>query len=83
MKFTVYGKENCSYCNSAKGLLERKGLEYDDLSVPTDVSKEKIQARITEAGSDHVVRSVPQIFHGSTYVGGFKELVDYLAEIEV
>jgi len=69
MKFTVYGKNNCKFCVS------------EELSVPEQVSRDDIQLYVNESGSDHVVKSVPQIFHEGVYVGGFKELVEYLRAI--
>jgi glutaredoxin len=81
MKFTVYGKNNCKFCVSAKQLIKQSGHEYEELSVPEQVSRDDIQLYVNESGSDHVVKSVPQIFHEGVYVGGFKELVEYLRAI--
>ena len=62
----------------AKSLLNSKQLEYTELSVPDQADREMIQERVTEAGSAVQVKSVPQIFHGSTYVGTFNDLTEYL-----
>ena len=32
----IYGKDNCPYCDMAKGLAERKGLEHTYLKLGTD-----------------------------------------------
>lgn len=81
MKFTIYTKGVCPYCTKAKQLMERTGHEYTELAVPNQASKDDIQLRINESGSDHVVRSVPQIFHGDRYVGGFDKLEEYIRGI--
>lgn len=81
MKFTLYTKENCSYCDRAKALISQNGHEYEALVFPTQVTKEDIQSRVNESGAENVVvRSVPQIFHENRYVGGFSELLEYLRE---
>ena len=77
-KFVVYTIPNCKHCVAAKQLLQSQGMEYDELSIPTDVTKEALQARVTETGSQAVIRSAPQIFHGPNYIGGAKQLVEYL-----
>lgn len=81
MNFTIYGKQDCGYCQHSKDLLTRTGHEYSEIRVPDEASRDEIQLRVNESGSDTQVRTVPQIFHGDRYVGGFKELVEYLRGI--
>lgn len=81
MDFTLYTKADCQLCESAKRMLETRGYGYISLKIPTDITKEDVQKLVVEAGSDHVVNSVPQIFHGSKYIGGCKALSDYMKEI--
>lgn len=77
-KFTVYSIDNCKHCQVAKQILEAAGLEYDELNVPRDATKEQLQERVTAAGSSVVVKSAPQIFHGDAYIGGRTELFSYI-----
>lgn len=65
---TIYGNETCAYCSAARTLLTRKGARYADVLVSKDPAtfEEMVQR------SGH--RSVPQIFIGDTYVGGFDKL---------
>jgi len=78
MSFTLYTKVNCSACSNAKRFLEAKGLDYTTLNVPTDADTQMIQERVTEAGSDHIVKTVPQIFLGEKYIGGVIDLVSFV-----
>lgn len=70
--FQVYTKPNCPQCNQAKGLLQAKGLEFKAVEVGKDCTVEELKARVPDA------KSVPQIFIGEKYVGGFRELYDHL-----
>lgn len=78
MYFTIYTKADCSYCNNAKILLDRLGHLYEEITIPDEATKEDVQTRIVEAGSNHLVKSVPQIFDGDTYVGGYAQLLEYI-----
>ena len=68
MKLTVYTKDNCPFCDMAKALLETKGIEYTTVNVGV-----RTEARdyLVEQG----LRSVPQIFNGTTLIqGGYQGL---------
>jgi glutaredoxin 3 len=65
---TVYTKDNCPFCDRAKALLESKGVEYTAINVGQ-------QTEAREFLVDQGLRSVPQIFNGTTLVqGGFQGL---------
>jgi len=80
MNFTLYTKDNCGHCESAKQLLTSKGYEYQTFNCPRDVAKEDIQNKVELSGSDHVVKTVPQIFINDEYIGGFVELKRWMNE---
>lgn len=65
---TVYSKNNCSFCDRAKTLLESKGVAYNVINI-----EDQPEAR--EFLIDQGLRSVPQIFDGSTLLpGGYQGL---------
>jgi glutaredoxin 3 len=67
-KVTVYGNAMCPYCGAARMLLTKKAVEFENIDITVDPQKrQEMQER---SGS----RSVPQIFVGTTHVGGFDEL---------
>lgn len=74
--YIIYGKEDCTYCEAAKNLLDSKGIEYEYKQVGRDISKEHLVAACQEYGV--IPRTVPQIFkvdyEKTEYVGGFTEL---------
>lgn len=66
---TIYTSQNCPYCVKAKRLLEKKGVEYEELRV--DINPDLIAEAIEKSGG---LRTVPQIFIGDHHVGGCDEL---------
>ena len=67
----IYTTETCPFCVKAKRLLQRKGVEYEELRV--DLKPELIDESIEKSGG---LRTVPQIFIGDHHVGGCDELYD-------
>jgi glutaredoxin 3 len=68
-KIAIYTTRFCPYCHAAKQLLTRKGVEFTEIDVSGD----------PKGRSEMVARAngrmtVPQIFIGSTHVGGYDEL---------
>jgi glutaredoxin 1 len=77
-RFTVFGRQSCSYCRLAKELLNKKS--YDLRWV--DIEQEGISKADLEKTVGKPVLTVPQIFHGQTYVGGYTELNEYIKTLE-
>ena len=81
MKYTVYSKPNCAFCDQAKALLEAKGLEFTVINLDVGqakedgaqyISREELLAKVPTA------RTMPQIFkedeNSAMHIGGFTEL---------
>jgi glutaredoxin 3 len=70
MKVTLYTTQWCPYCARARQLLQKKGVEFEDID---------IEAR-PEARAEMLTRSqrrtVPQIFIGEVHVGGSDDLLE-------
>jgi glutaredoxin 3 len=67
-KIVIYGNDSCAYCAAARLLFTRKGLHFEDIEVSNDGERREEMLRLS--GS----QSVPQIFIGDHFVGGFDEL---------
>lgn len=67
---TLYTKPTCPYCIAAKNLLNNKGVEYTDIVITTLSDDERTE--LATRTNNH--RTVPQIFIGETFVGGFDNL---------
>jgi glutaredoxin len=68
MTLTVYTKNNCPYCDRAKALLESKGVAYKSINIEEDPDARTFLI-------DQGLRSVPQVFNGTTLIqGGYQGL---------
>ena len=72
MAIIVYSKPACVYCNKAKALLTRLGLEYTEKVVSKDLSLEEL---FKELGKQ--VRTIPQIVIDEKLIGGYNEIIEY------
>lgn len=68
-EITIYTTRYCPYCISAKRLLDSKNVDYKE--IPVDGNYELRDEMARKAGR----QTVPQIWIGSTHVGGCDELM--------
>jgi glutaredoxin 3 len=64
----LYTTRYCGYCSAAKQLLSRRGYAFKEVDVADPVVRDEVSAR---AGN---YRTVPMIFIGDEFIGGFDEL---------
>jgi glutaredoxin 3 len=67
-KITVYTTPWCPYCHSAKALLKKKGVAFEEIDVQDPALRQ--QMMLKSQGR----RTVPQIFIGDRHVGGSDDL---------
>jgi glutaredoxin 1 len=77
--FTIFGRPDCGYCVRAKQLLEQN----DQNMRWVDIQAEGISKADLEKTIGKPVETVPQIFHGKIYVGGYTELAEYMETLAV
>jgi glutaredoxin len=75
MKAIVWSKNQCPFCEQAKGLLKMKGIDYEERNVSTTWTKEQLLEAVPTA------RTVPQIFLDDKLIGGFTELKQYFEKV--
>lgn len=69
MNAVVWSKDQCPYCDQAKSLLKLKEIDYEERNISSGAwTKEQLLEAVPAA------RTMPQIFLGQEYVGGFQEL---------
>ncbi|MEQ1590989.1 MAG: glutaredoxin 3 [Thiobacillaceae bacterium] len=70
-KVMMYCTAVCPYCVAAERLLKSRGVEHiEKIRIDLDPARQLEMMERTER------RTVPQIFIGSTHVGGFDDLSD-------
>lgn len=66
----IYTTAICPYCVAAKNFLKMRGCDYSEIRI--DREPGKLDEMLERSAGR---RSVPQIFIGGAYIGGYDELV--------
>ena len=74
MKFLIFTKYRCSYCDRAKTLIEQKGYEYDSINIEDNNNIDLLLKMNKNA------RTMPQIFIDDKLIGGYTDLVKYFED---
>lgn len=73
-RYTIFGHNQCGFCRRSKDLLDDRQLPYRYVNIHDEgITKADLSKTV-----GHEVTTVPQIFHGSDYVGGFEALERHL-----
>jgi glutaredoxin 1 len=79
----VFSREGCGFCVKAKDLLLKKKLAHSIVSLEDDYGSNKFDFRAAiedRIPSGTEFSTLPQIFIGEQYVGGYTELVKIIGE---
>jgi glutaredoxin 3 len=68
-KVVVYTTDHCSLCTSAKTLLERRGISFEEVNLARDPDSRLELQRVSG------MLSFPQIVIDGESIGGFAELL--------
>jgi len=63
----VYSKDNCPYCVKAKNLLNARGIEFTEVKVGVDITRDEFLETFTNG-------RVPQVILEGEHVGGYESL---------
>lgn len=72
MNIVIYSKDNCAYCEGAKLLCSTEGLNYEEIKIGKDITREEF----IETHPD--VRTMPLIIIDNQKVGGYQEFKTYV-----
>ncbi|MCG6940205.1 MAG: glutaredoxin 3 [Thiohalocapsa sp.] len=64
----MYATAFCPYCVRARRLLERKGVEWEEISIDGDRERFQEMTQLSHR------TTVPQIFIGDVHVGGYDDM---------
>jgi glutaredoxin 3 len=67
----VYTMDHCPFCEAAKQLLKKRGIEFSELRLSQN-DNTQWEALYRQSG----MKTVPQIFVGDRLIGGFQELTE-------
>lgn len=77
-RVTIFGRSSCGFCNRAKELCEIKEFPFRYV----DIVEEGISKADLEKTIGRPVETVPQIFVGQEYIGGFDQFSRYVEQRE-
>jgi glutaredoxin 3 len=66
---TLYTTDYCSFCRSAKALLDKRGVSYEEINLARDADARNKLQEITG------MVTFPQIVIGNESIGGFDQLL--------
>lgn len=69
-KIVLYTSPLCGYCQRAKMLLHRKGVEYHEIDLQQEPGR---WAEMIERSG---LETVPQLFVGEHHVGGYDDMAE-------
>ena len=67
-RVTIYTTEPCGYCRTAKALLDKRGIDYDEINLARDPEGRAELVRLTG------MMTFPQVIIDGETVGGYQEL---------
>ncbi len=70
-KVVIYSTRICPYCVRAKNFFTKKGIEYTEFMIDSDITL--MREMMEKSGR----KSVPQIFIGEYHIGGFDDLIEH------
>jgi len=71
-KVEIYTTDYCPYCKKAKALLDKKGIEYEEIDISHD--EPTMRAKLAQMTGGR--SSVPQIFINGESIGGSDDLME-------
>ncbi len=66
---TIYTTQYCGFCFAAKRLLTELEIDFDEVELDTDL---ELRSRLSQENGGW--RTVPMIFLGDRFIGGYSEL---------
>lgn len=70
----IYSRPNCPYCDMAKDVFKKLGVQYEEKVVGSDISREDFFEKFPG------VKTVPQIIVGGNHIGGHSDLLEWMKD---
>ena len=75
MKVEIYTKDNCIWCDRAKGLLNAHSIDFNEVDLSNDNERQNFYKKL---GAN--VKTVPQVYIDNKRIGGYQQLKEWLDE---
>ncbi len=77
MKFTVYSKEGCPYCDKVKKVLELTNMQFVVYTLDEDFTRDQFYAEFGEGST------FPQVICDDKKIGGSVDTIKFLKEQQI
>lgn len=77
MKFTVYSKDGCPYCEKVKQVLSLTNLDFVSYTLNKDFTKEEFYSEFGQGST------FPQVIVDEKHIGGCTDTVKFLRENKI
>jgi glutaredoxin len=77
MKFTVYSKEGCPYCDKVKKVLELTNMQFVVYTLEEDFTRDQFYAEFGEGST------FPQVICDDKKLGGSVDTIKFLKEQQI
>ena len=77
MKFTVYSKEGCPYCDKVKKVLELTNMQFVVYTLEEDFTRDQFYAEFGEGST------FPQVICDDKKLGGSVDTIKFLKEQKI
>ena len=77
MKILIYSKDNCTYCTQAKKMFNDRKLEFTEVKLGRDISREELIDKLP-----HGWTTMPAIYVDDEFIGGYTETYHYIKKVE-
>ena len=67
----IITQDECSYCILAKRLFSMLNMEYVELTVPEDITKDEFMIMF-----ENEPKTVPKIYFDNELIGGYNDLIE-------
>ena len=81
MKIEVYTKTDCIWCVRTKELLNALQLNYTELKLYVDFTREQLREKLKLESKDRLF--LPQVFINDASIGGYEDTAEYLEQTGV
>ena len=71
--FTIYTKNNCSWCVKAKEMLKENDIMYKEYNIDEDHTSKMVLKALR-------LKTVPQIWNDDLHLGGYRQLESWIGE---
>jgi glutaredoxin len=68
----IYSRPNCPYCDMAKDVFKKLGVQFEERVVGSDISREDFFEKFPGK------RTVPQIIIRGEHIGGYSDLKEWM-----